>query len=164
LNGFKKSPAETECAAAHRAGWARSIGSNAGMDITTFDDLLLAARQQPDPQRLLLVFACASLPPDASAAQRAEFEAGEGGELAPLMCVDKDPHALADFAALVAEAEALGPPWTLVFAAALSGRSPLPPSESQVDAALQQMVEAVRGGDVARYLPFDRRGFAVSLA
>ena len=140
------------------------LGSNAGMDITTFDDLLLAARQQPEPQRLLLVFAGASLSPGATPEQRASFEAGEGGELAPLMCVDKDPHALASFAALVAEAETLGPPWTLVFAAALPGRAPLPPSDSQVDAALQQMVDAVRGGDVARYLPFDRRGHAVRLA
>ena len=133
------------------------------MDITTFDDLLQAARQQPEPQRLLLVFAGASLPPDASAAQRAAFEAGVGGELAPLMCVDKDPHALDSFAALVAEAEALGPPWTLVFAAALAGAAPLPPSDSQVDAALQRMVDAVRDGDVARYLSFDRQGQAVSL-
>lgn len=143
---------------------AGHLSSNAAMDITTFDDLLLAARQQAEPQRLLLVFAGASLSPDASAEQRARFEAGEGGELAPLMCVDKDPHALASFAALAAEAETLGPPWTLVFAAALAGRAPLLPSDSQVDAALQQMVEAVRGGDVARYLPFDRQGHAVRLA
>ena len=133
------------------------------MDITTFDDLLLAARQQPDPQRLLLVFAGASLPPDASAAQRAEFEAGEGGELAPLMCVDKDPHALASFAALAAEAKTLGPPWMLVFAGALAGQAPLPPSESQVEAALEQMVEAVRVGDLVPYLAFDREGHAVTL-
>ena len=133
------------------------------MDITTFDDLLLAARQQPEPQRLLLVFAGASLPPAANAAQRAAFDAGEGGELAPLMCVDKDPMALASFAELAAEAESLGPRWALVFAAALAGRAPLPPSDSQVDAALQQMIEAVRAGKVARYLVFDRQGGAVQL-
>ncbi len=133
------------------------------MDITTFDELLQAARQQPTPQRLLLVFAGASLPAGASAEQRARYEAGEGGELAPLMCVDKDPQALADFATLVAEAATLGPPWTLVFAAALAGPAPLPPSDSQVDAALQQMVEAVRQGDIERYVPFDRHGHAVQL-
>jgi hypothetical protein len=133
------------------------------MDISTFDDLLRAARQQPEPQRLLLVFAGASLPAGASTEQRARFEAGEGGELAPLMCVDKDPHVLTDFAALVAEAETLGPPWTLVIAAALAGRAPLPPSDSQVDAALQGMVEAVRSGDLARFVPFDRQGQAVRL-
>ena len=133
------------------------------MDISTFDDLLLAARQQPEPQRLLLVFAGASLPAGASAEQRARFDAGDGGELTPLMCVDKDPQALPDFATLVAEAETLGPPWTLVFAAALAGRAPLPPSDSQVETALQRMVEAVRSGDLARFVPFDRQGQAVRL-
>lgn len=133
------------------------------MDITSFDELLQAARLQTDPQRLLLVFAGASLPEGATATQRQRFEAGEGGELAPLMCVDKDPQALADFAALRAESETLGPRWTLVFAAALAGRAPLPPSESQVDAALQAMVEAVRSGDIDRFVPFDRQGQAVRL-
>ena len=129
-----------------------------------FDDFLAAARGKPEPQRLLLVFADASLPADASAQQRAEFEAGEGGELAPLMCVDKDPHALASFTELVAEAATLGPPWVLVFAAALTGRAPLPPSQADVDAALQKMVDAVRHGDVQRYAPFDSEGHAVQLA
>jgi hypothetical protein len=65
--------------------------------ITTFADLLDAARQQSEPQRLLFVFVGASLPEGASAEQRASFEAGESGELAPLMCVDKDPAALGSF-------------------------------------------------------------------
>ena len=133
------------------------------MDITTFDELLQAARQQPEPQRLLLVFAGASLPDQATPAQRAAFEAGESGELAPLMCVDKDPHSLSSFAALAAEATTLGPPWALVFAAALGGQAPLPPSESQVQAALQAMVEAVKAGQLERFVPFDRQGQAVRL-
>ncbi|MDO9075188.1 MAG: ribonucleotide reductase subunit alpha [Rubrivivax sp.] len=133
------------------------------MDITTFDELLQAARRQADPQRLLLVFAGATLPEAASAEQRQDFEAGEGGELAPLMCVDKDPQALPDFATLLAESETLGPRWTLMFAAALGGRAPLPPTASQVDAALQKMVEAVRQGDIERFVPFDREGQAVRL-
>ena len=58
---------------------------------------------------------------DATPDQRRSFEAGESGELSPLMCVDKDPAALADFAALCDEAAAMGQPWVLVFAAALSG-------------------------------------------
>lgn len=134
------------------------------MDIRHFDDLLAAARAQPEPQRLLLVFAGASLPADATAEQRARFEAGESGELTPLMCVDKDPGALSDFAALVAEATTLGPGWALVFAAALSGRGGHPPAESQVDAALQRMVEAVKSGQLAGFIPFDRHGEAVQLS
>ncbi|HSV70512.1 MAG TPA: ribonucleotide reductase subunit alpha [Methylibium sp.] len=133
------------------------------MDISTFDDLLFAARQQPHAQRLLLVFAGASLPDDASAAQRAQFEAGESGELAPLMCVDKDPQALSGFEALAAEAATAGPPWALVFAAALGGAGPRPPADAEVATALERMVASVRNGDLDRFIPFDRQGQAVRL-
>ena len=133
------------------------------MEITHFNDLLAAARQQPDAQRLLLVFAEASLPAGASAEQRARFEAGESGELAPLMCVDKDPADLQDFAALQAEASAMGSDWALVFAAALSGRGTQAPAAAQVEAALTRMVEAVKTGQLSGLIPFDRRGEAVQL-
>lgn len=133
------------------------------MEISHFNDLLAAARGQVERQRLLLVFAGASLPADATAEQRARFDAGESGELAPLMCVDKDPGAVADFAALAAEAATAGPAWALVFAAALSGTQGHPPSDSQIDAALQRMVDAVKSGDLSGLIPFDRQGEAVQL-
>ena len=41
------------------------------MDISSFDDLLHAARLQPEPQRLLFVFVGVELPDDATPAQRA---------------------------------------------------------------------------------------------
>lgn len=133
------------------------------MEITHFDDLLRAARAQPGPQRLLLVFTAATLPADASAEQRARFEAGESGELAPVMCVDKDPRELADFGALAAEAAQQGASWALVFAAALGGQGAEPPTAARVDTALEQMVEAVKVGDIGRFVPFDREGHAVQL-
>ncbi len=133
------------------------------MEITHFNDLLAAARQQPDAQRLLLVFAGASLPAGATAEQRARFEAGESGELAPLMCVDKDPADLPDFVALQAEAAAVGPEWALVFAAALSGQGKRAPAAAQVQAALDRMVEAVKSGNLSGLIPFDRQGEAVQL-
>ena len=40
------------------------------MDISTFDDLLAAARAQPQPQRLLMVFAAVELPDDARRTRR----------------------------------------------------------------------------------------------
>lgn len=128
------------------------------MDITHFDDLLLAARAQPRPQRLLFVFAAAVLPDGATAAQRAAFEAGEGGALEPLMCVDKSPSELQDFAALVQESRQFGRDWQIVFAAAVDGRD-----SASVDAPLQRMVEAIRGGRLAGLLPLDRDGRAVVL-
>jgi hypothetical protein len=131
--------------------------------IGCFDDLLRVARAQPDPQRLLFVFAGAALPDTASPAQRAQFEAGEGGELAPLMCVDKAAEALDGFEALVTEAAAAGPPWAIVFTAALSGRGARPPSGRETDAALQHMVDSIKAGRLDGILPFDRSGEAVRL-
>lgn len=131
--------------------------------ITAFADLLQAARQQPEPQRLLFVFVGASLPEGASAEQRARFEAGESGELAPLMCVDKDPAVLGSFEALAAEAASFDQPWVLVFAAGLAGRGKAAPEQREVGEALQRMVEAVRSGDLGRFIAFDRQGQAVQL-
>lgn len=47
------------------------------MDISSFDDLLRAAQQQPEPQRLLFVFASADLPDHSTPEQRARFQAGQ---------------------------------------------------------------------------------------
>ena len=133
------------------------------MNITSFDDLLKAARLQNEPQRLLFVFTAAELSEGASAQQRARYEAGEGGELAPLMCVDKSADELADFGALAAQAALAGPPWAIVFAAALSGRGGIMPSSDQAQAPLQHMVEAIKSGRLDGMLPFDRHGEAVAL-
>lgn len=134
------------------------------MDIARFDDLLHAAGQQAQPQRLLLVFVAATLPEGADEAQRAAFEAGEGGELSPLMCVDKAPAELSGFDTLVREAaETGGDQWVLVFASALPGAGGEPPAEAQVNAALDRMVEQVRLGQISGFIPFDRSGQAVRL-
>ncbi len=134
------------------------------MDIQNFDDLLQAARAQAEPQQLLFVFAGAELSADATAAQRASYEAGEGGELAPLMCVDKPATEIGSFAALVAEAEQAGPPWAIVFTAALSGQGGQLPSATRSDAALQHMVDSIKSGRLDGMLPFNRSGETVQLA
>ena len=128
------------------------------MNIASFDDLLRAARTQPEPQRLLFVFAGAALPDDASSEQRERFEAGEGGTLIPLMSVDKAPEELDTFAALVAESIHFGPEWAMVFVAGLSGRDGHAPTSDESEKSLQQMVEAVKTGAFGAYMPFDRQG------
>jgi hypothetical protein len=133
------------------------------MNITSFDELLQAARQQSQPQRLLLVFAGATLPEHATQEQRERFEDGESGELSPLMCVDKDPAELRNFESLAAEATVFEQPWVLVFAAALSGTDGAAPADSAVASALERMVENVRSGELARFIPFDRQGLAVQV-
>jgi len=128
------------------------------MEIANFDDLLRAARAQPEPQRLLFVFTAVELPDDSTPEQRARFEAGEGGALVPLMSVDKDPDDLASFASLEEESRQFAGDWSLVFVAGLPGRDGRAPTSAEADRSLQRMIETVKAGSFGAYLPFDRRG------
>ena len=134
------------------------------MNISNFDDLLLAAREQPEPQRLLFVFARAVLPDDSTPEQRARFEAGEGGALAPLMAVDRTPDDLGTFAALVEESRQFGTDWAVVFVASLPGRAGRAPTSKEADQPLQRMIESIKAGSIGSFIPFDRRGEPVQLA
>jgi len=133
------------------------------MLIETFDDLLQAARAQPLPQHLLFVFTRAELPDDASPAQRAAFEAGEGGALIPTVCVDKSPDALSTFGALVEEAGQFTQDWSLVFLAALSGSPMAAPAGQVIERELNGMVERIKRGEIGGYLALDRQGSACQL-
>jgi len=128
------------------------------MNISNFDDLLRAARAQPEPQRLLFVFAQAVLPDDSTPEQHARFEAGEGGALAPLMSVDKIPEELSTFAALAEESRQFGPDWAVVFVASLPGRAGRPPTSQEADPPLQRMIESTKAGSFGSFIPFDRQG------
>lgn len=141
------------------SGDARGMPSSSSSSL--FDQLLQAAAAQPEPQRLLFVFAEAELPGDADAAQRARFEAGQGGALTPVACVEKSLPELSTFAALVAESRRVSLPWRVVFAAGLSGANGLPPSPERIDSALEAMVEGVRSGAFGGYLALDAEGRAV---
>lgn len=134
------------------------------VNIASFDDLLRAARDQPEPQRLLFVFANAVLPDDSTPEQRARFEAGQGGALAPLMSVDKAPGELSTFAALVEESRRYGPDWAVVFVASLPGRSGRAPTSNDAERPLQNMIGSIKAGAVGAFIPFDRRGEPVLLS
>jgi hypothetical protein len=128
------------------------------MDIASFDDLLRAARAQPEPQRLLFVFAAAELPGDSTPEERARHAAGEGGALVPLMSVDKDPDDLAAFADLVQESHRFAADWSMVFVAGLAGRDGRKPTAEEADRSLQRMIELVKSGSFGSFIPFDRQG------
>lgn len=132
------------------------------MNQSHFSQLVATALAQPEPQRLLFLFAASELPQDASAEQRKRFEAGAGGALAPLMCVDKAPSELTSFESLVAESREAGPPWQVVFVAALAGQGGKPASQQRVELALNKMVDAVRGGQVQGFVAYDPQGRALS--
>lgn len=134
------------------------------MNISSFDDLLRAAREQPEPQRLLFVFAGAVLPDDCTPEQRARFRAGQGGALAPLMTADKIPEELDTFDTLVEESRQHGQDWAIVFVASLSGRDGRPPTNEEAGQPLKRMIESIKAGSFGSFIPFDRRGDPVLLS
>ncbi|PKO62930.1 MAG: ribonucleotide reductase subunit alpha [Betaproteobacteria bacterium HGW-Betaproteobacteria-18] len=133
------------------------------MTISCLDDLLLAACEQPQAQRLLLVFAASELPDDATPEQRAGFEQGAGGALVPTMCVDKTPDEIGNFERLKQEADQFDAPWRILFASSLSGSGDQPPASDAAEPALQGMVEAIKLGGFANMIAFDTSGIAITL-
>lgn len=127
-------------------------------NLSHFSQLLQAAMAQPQPQQVLFVFAAARLPDDATPEQRARFEAGQGGTLEPLACVDKTCTELTSFEALVEEARTACPDWQVVFISTLSGQDGQPPAAGRVDAALGKMVEGVHAGVLAPYMALNPHG------
>ncbi|MFA7438479.1 ribonucleotide reductase subunit alpha [Castellaniella sp.] len=128
------------------------------MDIASFDDLLQAARLQDQPQRLLFVFADSSVPDDATPAQKEQYARGEGGELTPILCVDKTPDQLTSFSALVQESTLTGKGWHVVFVAAMADQSAFLPDNKDVDLAFQRMTQMIKYGTIGSLLAFDRSG------
>ena len=141
-----------------------SVWADQFMDIANFDNLMRAALAQPEPQRLLFVFAGVELPDGATTEQIADFEHGHGGVLVPLMCVDKAPDELTDFRTLVDESDNMGQDWRFVFVAALSGRRDRPPASEDAAQPLERMVEAIKQGRLEGFVSFDRGGQAVQLS
>lgn len=127
------------------------------MNITCFDDLIAAARTQPTPQTLLMVFVDVELPPEASPQERERFEQGEGGALSPRMCLDRAAAELTDWPTLAAEADQQSRDWRMVMVAALSGT----PKGDAIEQALNRMVMAVHQGQIEGFIPFDRQGQTV---
>jgi hypothetical protein len=118
------------------------------MNIATFEDLLVAAALQPEPQRLLLAFA------------QAEPEPGGAGRatLVPVMCVDKQVGELDTFPHLVEEAQAMGQPWDVLLVSTLSGNGGQLPDARQTEDGLHALIQAIRMGQMERMLAFDRGG------
>lgn len=131
--------------------------------ISSYQGLVQASREEPEPQRFLFVFCKAELPDDASAEERAAFERGEGGALTPVICVDKTPEEVSRFEQLVEESRETGQDWDMVFVAAMSGRGGVVPSSDEARQPMTMMVESIRMGHLGNYLPLNSQGQAISL-
>jgi hypothetical protein len=126
--------------------------------ISSFKDLLSAAREQQEPQRLLFMFAKAEFPAGKSLAQKPTNENQHGGELRAVMCVDKLPEELSDFEHLVAESKHTGKDWDVVFVTSMSGQGGLVPNSDAASRPLDMMVESLRNGNIGNYLAFNQAG------
>jgi hypothetical protein len=133
------------------------------MIITGFQNLLQAARMQPEPQQMLFVFARKELPEDASPEEKQRFENGQGGVMTPIMYVDKKPTELETFADLVKESRQMGQDWDFVFVGCLSGQGDREPSDAEVTKALEVMVKSVQGGIIDHLLVYRPDGEQVRL-
>lgn len=133
--------------------------------ITNYETLLQVGKQQTDPQRFLFVFLQASLPADHNDTDAHRFHSGQGGELKAIMCVDKDLAELTNFADLVSESEQMGQDWSIVLVACLSGINGNSPTSEEAEQALKIMVQTVQnGGDLSKYLAFDKQGVLLSFS
>jgi len=122
----------------------------------------LVAKQQPDPQRLLFVFLKASLPEDHKAEEASRFHSGQGGILEAIMCVDKTLDELDSFSELVEESKQMEQDWQIVLVAGLAGINGVLPTSEEAEKPLKVMVETVQqGGDLTKYMAFDREGTPV---
>jgi hypothetical protein len=127
--------------------------------IIDYKTLLMAGRKQPESQRFLFVFLEATLPENHNDEDKQHFESGHGGELTPLMCVDKDLEELTNFTDLVTESEQINQDWSIVLVACLSGKNGLPTSTESVEKSLKMMVQATQDGSAfSKFLAFNRQG------
>ncbi|MDF2177414.1 ribonucleotide reductase subunit alpha [Aliiglaciecola sp. CAU 1673] len=134
------------------------------MHIHSYTDLIRAALQQDQPQRLLFVFAKAELPSGHTDKQKQGFEQGNGGALAPVLCVDKLPQEAADFCTLVEESRHTGQDWDIVFVSAMQGRAGIAPNSDEAVHPLHMMMNKIQSGMIGDFLTFTREGELVALA
>jgi len=135
------------------------------IEITDYKSLLVAGKQQSEPQRFLFVFLQAFLSDNSSDEDTKQFQSGKGGELKAIMCVDKDLADLTDFADLISESRKMEQEWSMVLVACLSGKNGRHPTSSQAEESLKMMVQTVQnGGDLSKYLAFDNQGDLLQFA
>jgi hypothetical protein len=125
--------------------------------ISSFQDLLTAAKTQDQPQRLLLLLAKA----DSSTTKRPGVQTGT---ITPIACVDRLPEEIASFESFVAEADQVSDSWDMVFVASLGGAQGTAPSSEEAEPYLNKMTnDLATGQDLTRYLVLDRAANVIAL-
>ena len=120
--------------------------------IATLTDLITAAQEQTEPQRLLFLFAKAE-----AQNKKKKSKRQHSGTISPVMCVDKLPEEISSFKALVAEADNITNEWAFMLVAGLSGTKGNAPSTEDAEPHLNKMAnDLMSGQDLSQYIIFDR--------
>ncbi len=118
-----------------------------------FSKLIEAAKQQEQPQRLLMLFAKAE-----GNKKKGKNAVNETGTVTPLMCVDKLPEELGSFDALIKEADGISEDWNFVLIAGLGGSDGIAPPTEAAEPYLNQMAnDVMMGQDLTGYTILDRQ-------
>lgn len=117
--------------------------------ITNFQELLNEANKLEQPQRLLFLFAKADA--------KKKKTKHKTGTITPIMCVDKLPGELSDFASFAKEADNISNEWDMMMIAGLNGQNGTAPTTDEAEPYLNQMANNVSDGqDLSNYVIFDR--------
>ncbi|WP_300320874.1 ribonucleotide reductase subunit alpha [Idiomarina sp.] len=133
------------------------------MEITSYQDFINMAKQQPEPQRLLFVLAKAQLPEQPTHIQQQQFEQQAGGNLEPVLCVDKLPEEVESFDVLVEESKRTDIDWDIAFVSAMDGRGGHPISSDEASQPLEMMVQQIQAGMIKHFLTINRQGELVQV-
>lgn len=121
--------------------------------------MLAVANQQAEPQRFLFVFLKTSLSDDHKGDEEFRFNQGMGGELTPVMTLEKPLDELTNFEDLVAESKLMKKEWQLVSIGIMSGRNGIMPTSDEALKPLEIMMKTVEtGGNLSKFMTFDREG------
>lgn len=126
--------------------------------ISMFSDLLTMANEQPDPQRLLFLFA------NTQTTKKTRKSDDKKGTIEPTMVVDKLPNELSTFSELVKEADSINREWDFVFIASLAGNNRQAPTSDDAATYLDTMTnDVISGKNIRRYVVFDRQENPIEL-
>ncbi|MAB62052.1 MAG: hypothetical protein HRU18_22885 [Pseudoalteromonas sp.] len=120
--------------------------------MSKFQELLSMARYQPEQVKLLMLFTKANV-------ENSHNDVNKG-VIEPVMCVDKLPEELVDYATLCREADAINKEWDLVFITSIAANV----EASLIDKSMKSMVSDVQTGqNTAMYVVLDREDNLVEM-
>lgn len=132
--------------------------TEAPRNIETFDDLVAAAADEPEPSKLLVVLV--GVEPVHHRRPDGTMVAAENeGSLTPMMVRDLPLSPDLRLDDMVAAADETAQPWRFLMLAVLAGRDGRAPGRDECETHLKRMAKAIlTGGDLSRFACFDREG------